>query len=84
MKTMLKAPISERLKLECDDLLSKFAFDFNLHHYSLGRRRRRLQRRQARTLLHLSPEPEPALSLELPSCYQKCSGEAENWMRVRP
>jgi len=32
-KPTLKAPGSERLKLKCDDLLSNFAFDFNLRRY---------------------------------------------------
>jgi len=34
MKSTLKAPGSERLKLKCDDLLSKFAFNFNLRRYT--------------------------------------------------
>jgi hypothetical protein len=33
MKPTLQAPGSERLKLTCDDLLSIFAFNFNLRHY---------------------------------------------------
>jgi hypothetical protein len=31
---MLKAPGSERLKLRCEDLLSKYAFSFNLRRYT--------------------------------------------------
>jgi len=34
MNPTLKAPGSERLKLKCDDLLSNFAFNFNLRRYS--------------------------------------------------
>jgi hypothetical protein len=34
MKTALKAPDSKRLKLKCDTLLSSFAFNFNLRHYT--------------------------------------------------
>jgi hypothetical protein len=36
MKYTLKAPISERLKLKCDFLLSTSAFKFNLRRYILG------------------------------------------------
>jgi hypothetical protein len=35
MKATLKAPISERLKLECDDVLSNVAFNFKLRRYSV-------------------------------------------------
>jgi hypothetical protein len=35
MKPTLKAPGSERLKLKYDDLLSNFAFNCNLRHYSM-------------------------------------------------
>jgi hypothetical protein len=31
---MLKAPGTKRLKLNCDELFSSFAFNFNLSHYS--------------------------------------------------
>jgi hypothetical protein len=34
VKPTLKARISERLKLRCDDLLSNFAFKFNLRRYT--------------------------------------------------
>jgi len=34
MKPTMKVPISERLNLECDDLLSNFAFNFKLGRYS--------------------------------------------------
>ena len=34
MKPTLKAPGSTRLKLECDDPLSNFAFNFNLRNYN--------------------------------------------------
>jgi len=34
MKPTLKAPGSERLKLECDDLLSNVVVEFNLRHYT--------------------------------------------------
>jgi hypothetical protein len=33
IKPTVKAPGSERLKLKCDELLSNFAFNINLHHY---------------------------------------------------
>jgi hypothetical protein len=33
MKSKLKAPGTERLKLKCDNLLSRFAFNFNLRCY---------------------------------------------------
>ena len=33
IKPMLKAPGSKRLKLECDQLPSSFAFKLNLRHY---------------------------------------------------
>jgi len=35
MKSMLKAPGTERLKLTYDNPLSSFAFNFNLRRYSL-------------------------------------------------
>ena len=35
MKPTLKAPGSKRLKLQCDKLLSSFAFDFNWRRYTL-------------------------------------------------
>jgi hypothetical protein len=34
MKPTLIVPISERLKLKCDDLLSTFAFNFKLRLYN--------------------------------------------------
>ena len=34
IKPMLKPPGTKRLKLECDGLLSSFAFKFNLRCYS--------------------------------------------------
>jgi len=34
IKPTLKAPGYERLKLECDILLSTYAFNFNLRHYT--------------------------------------------------
>jgi hypothetical protein len=34
IKPALKAPGSERLKLNCDDVLSNFAFKFNLRRYN--------------------------------------------------
>jgi hypothetical protein len=36
MQPTLKAPISKRLKLTYDDLLSNFAFKFNLRRYAGG------------------------------------------------
>jgi hypothetical protein len=36
MKPTVKAPIYERLKLTCDDLLSNVAFNFNLRRYTAG------------------------------------------------
>jgi hypothetical protein len=36
MKPMLKPPGTERLKLDFDELLSSFAFQFNLRRYNLG------------------------------------------------
>jgi len=35
IKPKLKLPGTERLKLICDELLSKFAFNFNLGRYSV-------------------------------------------------
>ena len=35
-KPMLKPPGTEHLKLNCDILLSTFAFNFNLRRYNLG------------------------------------------------
>jgi hypothetical protein len=37
IKPKLKAPGTKRLKLEYDELLSSFAFKFNLRRYILGR-----------------------------------------------
>jgi hypothetical protein len=34
IKLTMKAPGTKRLKLECDDLLSNFALNFNLRRYS--------------------------------------------------
>jgi len=34
IKPTLKAPGTMRLKLNCDELLSSFALNFNLRHYS--------------------------------------------------
>jgi len=34
IKTTLTAPGTERLKLECDEPLSNFAFNFNLRRYN--------------------------------------------------
>ena len=36
MKPMLKAPGTERLKRKYDEVLSSFAFNFNLRHYVEG------------------------------------------------
>ena len=36
IKPALKAPGSERLKLKCDDMLSSFAFKFNLRRCNVG------------------------------------------------
>ena len=36
IRSTLKAPGSERLKLECNDLLSSFAFKFSLRPYIAG------------------------------------------------
>ena len=35
MKSKLKAPGTKRLKLKYDNLLSRFAFNFNLRHYTM-------------------------------------------------
>jgi len=35
LKPTLKEPGSKRLKLKCDELLSSFAFNFNLRRYNL-------------------------------------------------
>jgi hypothetical protein len=35
MNPMLKGPIAERLKLECDKLLSSVAFKFKLRRYTM-------------------------------------------------
>jgi len=69
MKPALKAPKSERLKLTCDELLSTFAFNFNLRRYTPGVggvRRAAGQRlgaaagaRQGLTLVHFSAQPKP-------------------------
>jgi len=48
MKSKLKAPGTERLKLKHDNLLSRFAFNFNLRRYNTAARRR-LPRRARRT-----------------------------------
>jgi hypothetical protein len=37
MKPVLKLPGIKRLTLECDELVSKFAFNFNLRHYNVGK-----------------------------------------------
>jgi len=37
MKLNLKPPGTERLKLECDDALSNFSFNFNLRCYTVVR-----------------------------------------------
>ena len=34
IKPTLKAPGAKRLKLKCDELLSSFAFNFNLRRYT--------------------------------------------------
>ena len=39
IKPTLKAPVTKRLKLKYDKLLSSFAFNFNLRHYILGQTR---------------------------------------------
>jgi len=36
MKPILKTPVTQRLKLTCDILLSTSAFRFNLRRYSVG------------------------------------------------
>ena len=36
-KPMLKPPGTQHLKLKCDELLSRFAFKFNLRRYNQGR-----------------------------------------------
>jgi len=36
IKPMLKAPKTNHLKLKCDELLSRFAFESNLRRYSLA------------------------------------------------
>jgi len=36
IKPTLKAPVNKRLKLEYDELLSRFAFKFNLRRYIVG------------------------------------------------
>jgi hypothetical protein len=36
MRSMLKAPDTQRLKLKNDNLLSNFAFEFNLRRYSVA------------------------------------------------
>ena len=36
IKPVLKAPGTKRLKLKCGQLLSNFAFNFNLHRYNEG------------------------------------------------
>jgi len=39
IKTTLKPTGTKRLKLNCDELLSTFAFNFNLRRYDMLRRR---------------------------------------------
>ena len=36
MKSMLKTPVTKCLKLKCNNLLSNFAFNFNLRRYNVG------------------------------------------------
>ena len=44
MKANLKPPGTKRLKLKCDEPLSSFACDFNLHRYTVERLPVRTQR----------------------------------------
>jgi hypothetical protein len=44
MKSKLKAPRTKHLQLKYDNLLSNFAFEFNLRRYSWGRLKRSLRR----------------------------------------
>ena len=39
IKPMLKPPGTTHLKLKCDELLSSFAFKFNLRRYTVDRKR---------------------------------------------
>jgi len=37
MKSILKAPRTKRLKLQCDELLSSFGLNINLRRYTLAK-----------------------------------------------
>jgi hypothetical protein len=44
IKAMLKPPGAKHLRLKCDELLSSFAFKFNLRRYIKGQKEELLQR----------------------------------------
>ena len=57
MKPMSKPPGTKRLKLKCDELLSSFAFNFNLRRYNTG----------APVPSTVMPAPEPRAPLSGPA-----------------
>jgi hypothetical protein len=57
IKPMLKAPGTERLKLEYHESLSKFAFNFNLRRYNQGNRIQAAERRAAEAENMVRPPP---------------------------
>jgi hypothetical protein len=74
IKPTLKAPGTKGLKLEHDELLSSFAFSFNLRCYSAERGWTCFNRncccrgvRQGLTLVHFSAQLEPFLTQDTPS-----------------
>ena len=77
IKPKSKVHKSKRLKLKHDELLSNFAFEFNLRRYNAARHRatwpplrrscnrsvaRGARQRQGPTLVHFSAQPEPFLT----------------------
>ena len=79
-KLTLKAPGTQPLKLKYDEVLSSFAFKFNLRCYTEGEdselneavrlKHRVLDLRQGLTLVHFSAQPQPFchwISVKTPS-----------------
>jgi hypothetical protein len=60
IKPKLKAPVTKRLKLQCDKLLSSFAFNFKLRHYMMVRRLKK------DVLTQLPPKQREQVFLPLP------------------
>ena len=59
IKPTLKAPGTKRLKLKYDKLLSSFAFNFNLRHYTLGQTRLNVFAGLAAFYIIYPDEPKP-------------------------